>query len=122
MLEPKPVVVNGRTYLVQPMNPVQLLDFVHEYDEEKAKVAGFDKNGDVKSCKLIPRISGVKAIRQCIDSDGRRLSDPKHFTACFEQHPEDMMILEALAIGALVSPFFPHQEPTTKSAVASLKK
>ncbi len=121
MLEPKPVVVNGRTYLVQPMNPVQLLDFVHEYDEEKAKVAGFDKNGDVKSCKIIPRISG-KAIRQCIDSEGRRLSESKHFTSCFEQYPEDMMILEVLAIGALVSPFFPNQENTTKSEVASLKK
>ncbi len=122
MLEPTPVIVNGRTYLVQPMNPIQILDFIHEYNEEKAKIAGFDKNGNVNRSAIIPRVSGVKAIRQCVDSEGRQLSEPKHFTACFESHPEDMIILETLALDAIVSPFFPRQEPTTKNVVASLKK
>ncbi len=109
MLEPKPVIVNGRTYLVQPMNPIAALDFIHEYDEEKAKIAGFDKNGNVNKSRLIPRVSGIKAIRQCVDQEGRQLSDSRNFTTCFEQHPEDMALLEAMALEVLVAPFFPPQ-------------
>ena len=109
MLAPKPVIVNGRTYLVNPMNPIQILDFVHGYQEAKEKGIGIGA-------------FGRRALSQCIDADGRQLSEERNFTSCFESYPEDMFPLESEALDALISPFFQKQESITRSEIASLKK
>ncbi len=109
MLEPKEVTINGRKYTVNPMNAIQVLEFVHGYQEAKEKGEG-------------TVAYGKKALAQCLDSDLRPLSDSQNFTDCFNQHPEDMFPLEAAALDVLTVPFLSKPKPTTKNVVASLKK
>lgn len=109
MLEPKEVTVNGRKYTVNPMNAMQVLEFVHGYREAKEKGTGLFA-------------FGKRAIAQCLDESLRPLSNEQNFAECFNAHPEDMFPLEGEALDALTSPFMKPPAPTAKNATASLKK
>lgn len=98
-MEPVEVVVNGRTYAVNPFNPVDAFRYYHEYTATRLNRQN--------TAEL-----GMKAIRQCITPEGMRLADKSVFEKWFSIHPEDLFVLENEATEALASPFFPQPENT----------
>lgn len=104
MLEPTKVVVNGRTYTVNPFTPVEAFEFYH------ARLAAF-RNGQ----SLFP--FGMKAIGQCLDEMLCKLSDSTQFRKRFSECPEDMLPLQDAATEALIGPF-ERKEADTKRTEA----
>lgn len=92
MLEPKEVIVNGRSYCVNPLNPEDAHEFMHKLIVVRAFGVGMDT-------------LGRKVLAQCHDRMGRSLGTAEHFQKCFSEFPEDMLELESKALEVLCAPW-----------------
>lgn len=97
------VEVNGREYTVIMLSPTQAHDFYHEYtaaEMRRESIGRFNKT----------------AIDQCCNPMMRPLKDAATFEQWFSEHPEDLILLGALARNALIFPFLPKASNTSKTA------
>lgn len=104
MLEPKKITVNGRSYIVEMLDPMTAFDFFLELENCKS-------NGKPYSHLA------KQAVSQCRTPDmGKSLADTTVFQEHFSKHPEDMLELMREAMGAICGPFVKSPADTSKTA------
>jgi hypothetical protein len=104
--------VNGRTYVMNRLNPIQGLEFCLEVGELYA-------GGNLESALMSPKAKNVihEALGQCLTPENQALSDEVVFNNQFIKYPEDMFKLAFKAVTELTKPFFPsgRDMPETES-------